>query len=299
MMSTGLNAFCKKMLRRSAPLKVTSDAPASGRFFTRSCTQRTLSDGTLDVAFAGEGYAYSPVTQKLVFESQNSVSYDQDFKAVSNAQGCGIFGLFRPAKVAYANFRVRGVQSSVVNNVFGNSLVESFGNQVVSSKIGEGFTVVRDANGGEQVRFGVSSSPSKEEFEVSGDWVRYESARVDVHGEQRDFIGPIDLANTADVRLRTRVDGGVTVEAFLVPEAMGAQALATYMRSPQAQALLGVPLRAITLAPGALMETRVRLAKGSYYVILDNTSAGMVAPPVATLHDPVATVSYAVELLER
>ncbi len=300
MMATGLDAFCKKMLRRSAPLKVASDAPSTGRFFTRSCAQRTLGNGDLDVSFGGEGYAYSPLTQKLVFESQNSVAYTQDFKAVSNAQGCGIYGLFKPANVAYANFRIRGIQASTADNLFGNSLVQAFGSQVVSSKIGEGFTVVRDASGGEQVSFGVSATPRAEEFAATGDWLRYESARVDLHGEQRDFIGPIDVSQTAALRLRTRVDGGVAVEAFLVSEAMGTQALAAYLGAPQAQPMAGIPLRALTLAPGAALDTRIRLAKGSYYVVLDNTSsAGMVAPPVATMHDAVATVSYAVELLER
>lgn len=300
MMSTGLDAFCKKMLRRSAPLKVTSDAPATGRFYARSCTQRTLPNGDLDATFSGEGYAYSAITRKLVFESQNSVAYDQDFRAVSNAQGCGIYGLFKPAQVAYANFRVRGVQSATVDNLFGNSLVQAFGNQIVAGKIAEGFTVVRDPAGGEQVSFGVSATPPKEEFAPLEGEARYEAARVDVHGEQRDFVGPIDLQGGADLRLRTRVDGGVAMEAFVYAEAPGAQALAAYLGAANAGPIAVAPIQVLRLLPGAPQETRIRLAKGSYYVVLDNTSsAGAVSPPVAAMHDPVATVSYAIDVHER
>ena len=296
-MSAGLDAFCKKMLRRSAPLRVASDAPATGRFFARSCKQRTLSNGDLDVEFAGEGYAFSAVTQKLVFESQNAVDYDQDFRASSTAQGCGIRGLFKPRQVAYANFRVRGVESNTVDMLFGNSLVQAFGQQLLSSKVREGFTVLRDGNGGEQVSFGLSATAQREEFALGANDARYESSRVDLHGEQRDFIGPIDLSAASDLRFRARVDGGVSVEAFLYQEALAVPALQAYLNNPHAVAIAAAPMRVISLAPAQVVDTRIRLSPGSYYVVLDNTStAGLVSPPRATMHDPVATVSYAVDI---
>src|SRR3984957_3954483 len=79
LMSFGLSQFCQQMTSHNAPLKMTPDAPVTGRFYPQHCTQQTLPNGDLWGQFDGVGYAFTPLSRKVSFTSGASIQYDEDF----------------------------------------------------------------------------------------------------------------------------------------------------------------------------------------------------------------------------
>lgn len=298
----GMGDFCKQMTTRNAPLKLSPDSPVIGRFYPVQCQ---AGDGDLlNVTFSGYGYAWTNVTKKMTFTGGGSASYRYDFQ-VTEGERCDIYAYFRPARVDASSFQVYKIESQLTSmfNSF-SQFGDNFGKQMVSKKLQEGFTVIsRDANE-QNVDFALGIVPiGKRPFhpyqvDSSDGRVTYENERVEVHQNQRDFVGPIDVQDSGKaLYLRANVDGVQAVDVMIMRKADGDASLKLYYEYPQHGPLAAAPIDGQVLQSGREMNRGVSVPPGMYYVVFDNTpSAGQVAPPVNALDDRAAVVNYLIQV---
>jgi hypothetical protein len=194
LMSSGVAEFCKQMLAHNAPLRMSNDTPVIGRYYPQTCTQRELDNGDLHVDFTGIGYGYTNLSKKLTFSMAGGVDYNQDFLVTDDP--CTIYGYFRVRRITASDFRTRLVENPVAG--FANQLTglgDRFGQQLVSDKLSQGFTVIHD-DSGDDVGFGMVELGKRpfHPFDVHGtSRMTYENARTEVHQGERDFIGPFEV----------------------------------------------------------------------------------------------------------
>jgi hypothetical protein len=303
-LAMGLSEFCHQMLMHNAPLKMTDESPVIGRFYPQHCTQKDLPSGDLYVTFDGFGYAFTNLSKKLTFTMSGAVDYNQDFRVAGD---CNIYAYFQTRQVTSSNFQSHVVEQPVA--AFLNSLTQvgdSFGRQLVSGKLGEGFTVIRAKDG--NIDFGLGIIPEGQRpqhpFAVhGGDRAMYENLRTEVHQNEREFIGPIEVTDSGRALFVTAtVDGGVeALDVLLMTKADGDVSLGLYYNYP-AVGPLNANVLASDVIPGGAKQYQhaFPVPKGVYYVVLDNSgAAGQVAPPLNLFDDRVATVSYAVQIGDR
>jgi hypothetical protein len=298
-MAHGLSEFCHQMLAHNAPLSLIPGAPTVGRFFPKTCTQATLPNGDLFIQFDGLGYAFTPLTKKLTFSVSGAVEYDQDFRV---GDGCDIFAYFRTKNVKSSNFNVHLVEqpiASFLNSLSG--LSNDVGRQLVTGRLGDGFTVVQDRNQNIDFSLGLLPAGQKPSHPVDGvkeGGAQYESSRTEIHQDQRDFVGPIEIA--ADKRalyVDATLDGLMAVDVLVMRKEDAEVALGLYYNYPRTGPLNAPVLYGEVISTGQPYKQAFNVPKGSYYVVFDNTpTAGRVAPPPAMslLEDHMATLSYAV-----
>lgn len=293
----GIKQFCPEMVRHSAPLKLVEDSPAIGRFYPRTCTQQTLENGDLFVQFSGAGYAYTNVSKKITFQMAGTVTYDPDF----SMDGSTMYAYFRTRQVQGSNFQTRIIEQPIANFISQLSpLGDQFGRQLVSGKLGEGFTVLREANGNADFGLGMIERGKRpvHPFDVkSSDRTTYENLRVEVHQGERDFIGPIVVAGAGRALFVTiRLDGVPAADVLVLRKAEADPSIELYLGYPQSGPLAGPPLLGDVLQAGAPYARTIPVPEGTYYVVLDNTAtAGQVAPPANLLDDRAAVLDYVVE----
>ena len=300
-MQHGLGEFCHEMLTREAPIALAAGMPAVGRFFPKSCAQSTLPNGDLFIQFDGFGYAFTPLSKKLTFTMSGAVEYDQDFRV---GPDCDIFAYFRTKNVKSSNFQTHVVEQPVAS--FLNSLTtlsSDVGKQLVSGKLGLGFTVIQDRSQNFDFSLGILPDGQKpvHPIDVHGDGrIRYEGARSEVHQDQRDFIGPIEVQDSGRALYVTATLDGLPALDILVMRKEDAEtSLGLYFNYPQSGPLNAAVLYNDVLVTGRPYTQAFKVPKGSYYVVLDNTpTAGKVAPPpvVTMLDDHFGAVSYAIEV---
>jgi hypothetical protein len=301
-MSFGTSETCKEMLSRNAPLKLAEDAPVIGRFFPRNCVHQELPNGNIVLQFDGEGYAWTNVSRKLTFVTGARIEYAPDFRCSSDD---AIYAYFPTRNVERSQFNLRQLEVSSVAGGFlsgwVNPVAETFGRQLFVGKLGEGFTVIRDTN--QDIEFGmgiipVGQHPTKP-FRLSTDARRtYENARVDVHQNQRDFVGPIVVRDSGQaLYLTASVDGTPAVDLFVFARDEADPAMRAYIDSVQAAPM--PPSRTLNdvVVAGRPYRRTVPVKAGTYYVVFDNTrTAGPTMPPTHLLDDRAATVSYAIQV---
>ena len=98
----GLSNFCSEMMTRGVALKLSDDHPVAGRFFGRDCRSDVLDDeskATFNVKFAGIGYVWANITQRVGFEVLGSVELFPDFQIAND-------------KSMYVYFRARRVETT-------------------------------------------------------------------------------------------------------------------------------------------------------------------------------------------
>jgi len=300
-MQHGLAEFCHEMLTHEAPIALAPGMPAVGRFFPRDCKQSTLPNGDLFIQFDGFGYAFTPLSKKLTFTMSGEVEYDQDFRV---GESCDIFAYFRTKNVRSSNFQTHVVEQPVA--AFLNSLTtfsSDVGRQLVSGKLQEGFTVIQDNSQNFDFSLGLLPVGQKPQhpFDVHGEGrIRYESARTEVHQDQRDFIGPIEVKDSGRaLYLDATLDGIPAVDVFVMRKEDAEVSLALYYSYPQSGPLDSSILQGDVIAAGRPYLQQFKVPKGTYYVVLDNTpTAGKVAPPPAQtiLEDHAAAVSYSITI---
>jgi hypothetical protein len=305
-LAMGLSEFCHEMTTHNAPLKLLEGAPVIGRFYPQHCAQRSLENGDLYVEFDGFGYAYTPLSRKLTFTMSGAVDYDQDFRVHDN---CDIYAYFRTRSVRGSNFQTHIIEQPVAN--FLNSLSpmsDSFGRQLVSGKLGEGFTVIREKSG--NIDFGLGTIPLGERpvhpFDMHGTrMLVYENLRTEVDQEERDFVGPIEVADSGRALYVQATMRGVPAIDLLVMKKEDADvSLGLYYNYGAAGPLNANVLQANVLPAEQPFKQTVPVPKGSYYIVFDNTSsAGSVAPPnpnpplyAGLLGNAAATVDYVVQI---
>lgn len=308
-LAQGLEKFCQEMTTRSAPLSLSPDAPAVGRFFPDNCVKRELPNGDLDVEFAGRGYAFTNLSKKLVFRSGAAVQYNQDFLM----DGSTVYAYFRTAQVRASDFRVLLIEqqaAALFNSVM--PLGDTFGRQLLTGKIQEGFTVIRDSEGGTEFSMGlVPKGSHPNQVNRQSGRVLLEAGRVEVHQNQRDFVGPLRVEGSGRALfLEVQVDGAATADVLVMdagrlggevsrvdPQSPGQRSLDLYLAYGASGPLAGAPRFAEALPGGATTTRMIPVPEGLYYVIWDNTpSAGPSSPPMNALDDRAATVRYALQV---
>ncbi len=302
LLSFGTSETCKEMLSRNAPLKLAEDAPIIGRFYPRNCVHQELPNGGLVIQFDGEGYAWTNVSKKLTFTTGARIEYSPDFRCSSDD---AIYAYFPTRNVERSQFSLKQLEVGSMGGGFlsgwVNPVAETFGRQLFVGKLGEGFTVIRQTN--EDVEFGLGIIPvgqhPQKPFRVSTEGRRtYENARVDIHQNQRDFIGPIVVRDSGQaIYLNATVDGTPAVDLFVYARDEADPAMRAYIDSvaplpmPPARALTDVVIQ------GRPYRRTVPVKVGTYYVVFDNTAtAGPTMPPGNLLDDRAATVNYAVQV---
>jgi hypothetical protein len=298
-MSFGLKEFCHQLTTHNAPLKLNEDSPVIGRFYPTFCAQRETEDGNLFVSFGGNGYAWTNLTKKLSFTSSGAVEYNQDFLM----EGSVMYAYFRTKNLNASDFRTVVVEQPVANvfNQANPQIANTFGKQLLTSQLAQGFTVIREANG--TADFGVGTIEKGKRpfhpFEVRGEnRITYENLRTEVHQNQRDFIGPIEVeeSNMA-LYVTASVDGGVPVDILFMAKHQADPSLKLYVDYPMSGPLAAPPMSADVIQPGVEFKKVVPVSKGIYFIVLDNTnSAGQVAPPQNPLDDRAAVISYVVQI---
>jgi hypothetical protein len=297
-LSWGLDVFCKEMLRRNAPLKLVEDSPVIGRFYPTSCAQRELEDGgDLAVSFQGQGYAFTNLSKKLSFASTGTVRYDQDFQM----NGSTMYAQFRSRDVRSSDFRVIAIEqplANLMNQI--NPVADKFGQQLLSQKLAEGFTVIREPNGEADFSMGILRPGERpvHPYDVRGqDRVVYENLRTEVHQNQRDFIGPIEIEDKdRALYVTAQVDGGTAVDLLLLNRESGEASVNAYLNQPQAGPI-PPPIAGEVVTPGTELKRTWPVPPGRYWVVIDNTAtAGATAPPGNLLDDRAAVVSYVIQI---
>jgi hypothetical protein len=130
----------------------------------------------------------------------------------------------------------------------------------------------------------------------------YENLRVEVHQQERDFIGPIYVQDSGKaLHLTLGVDGVQAVDVFVMGGDEGASALSGYLAAQAAPPILSGSLRPPPFTGvaqiGAQYAVTVPVSQGYWYVVIDNTStAGVVNPPVTPFDDRAAVVNYVIQI---
>lgn len=298
----GMGDFCKQMTSRNAPLRLSTDSPVIGRFYPTQC--QAAEGDLINVTFSGYGYAWTNVTKKMTFNGGGSAGYRYDFQ-VTEGDRCDVYAYFRPARVDASNFAVHRIEGTVASvfNAF-SSFGDNFGRQMVSKKLQEGFTVIsKDANE-QNVDFALGIVPLGRrpfhpyQVNSSDGRVTYENERTEVHQNQRDFVGPIEVLESGKALwVRAAVDGVAAIDVMFMRKPEGDASLQLYYEYPQSGPLAAAPFAGQVLQAGMEMNRAIPVAPGMYYVVFDNTpTAGQVAPPMNALDDRAAVVNYLIQV---
>lgn len=307
--SYGAQQICPEMLKRGAPLKLTSSGNTVGRFFPNSCRSE-VNEGlrTVTVHFTGTGYAWTPVGGRVGFSAKASVEYVTDFYVGKSA----LYVWARASRILFGpEFQLGSVEYKAVDWATRETavgyLAQTFGQQIMSSALAQGFTVVRTRDG-DLFTLGLIQPPQVPVTPFStrkGTAYVFGNETTEIHPEQVDFIGPIDIRrNDQHLRLRVRIESGThPVEAIVYPHGptdvwREALQLGTPLAPPpNVQAVNGFPIQT-----GSEQVQHLKLPPGLYFVVIDNSSQlGNVNPPwnpLSTLGASTTVLSYSAELVD-
>lgn len=294
-LSYGLGEFCKEMLARNAPLKMTDDSPIVGRFYPTACHSRELESGDLLMDFEGWGYAWTNVSQKVTFTSAGQVEYNQDFRCSDDN---AIYAYFPVKQVRGSSFQVHVIEQKLAQLAPGwvQPFADKFGADMLGGKLKEGFTVIRDSDDQTDFDLGILKLGQKpvHPFRIKGgSKVTYENARVEIHQNERDFIGPIRLEKPGAIFVTATLEGQPAIDVFVIPKDEADPSMRWYFDVGDVTRLYAEPRIQGVAQQGLEYRTTVPLPTGSYYVVLDNTAlAGQAAPQSAS----AAAVSYVIQI---
>jgi hypothetical protein len=299
LMSYGLGQFCQQMLTRNAPLKLSPEQPIIGRFYAQHCQQQTMDNGDLWVQFDGYGYAFTELSRKVSFTNASTIQYDQDFRC---ADDNSVYAYFDPRAISPPSFHVTKIEAALANLLgsWAGSMADNFGNQMVASQLGQGFTVIQGSGGGFDFTLGhlpVGQQPPHP-YDVHGsNKILVENLRTSVKTGERDFIGPIKVEDERRaLYLTMQLEGQAAVAVMMMPKAQGDLALQAYINYGPVGPLPVPPAMSEVLQFGQPYQRALPVPPGMYYVVIDNTNpAGQGAPPggVAT---GGALVNYAIQI---
>jgi hypothetical protein len=303
----GASKMCPEMLKHGVSIRLEQRSASIGRFFPMQCTYSVDNQRqTVTVHIAGTGYAYVqiPPAKRVGFALTASVEYRPDFQIA----GDDVYVWARLNRIVQGpNFQIGHVENPVVNAIgnvppFG-SIANLFGQQVVSVAMTQGFTVIHNGDGND-FALGILFPPAKPHhpFQVTAaERFTYANETIDVHENQRDYLGPFEIAKSGqslslmlsvegqpvDVMIVDKQTGDVWREAYQTGKPLG---------PPPGPVVAGGPLH-----PGPTDNRSYKLPPGHYYVVIDNTSAaGTVNPQqsLIPLTDANAHLSYVVQLAD-
>lgn len=301
----GIAHMCSEVQKRSVPLKLRPEDPSVGRFYATTCFSQQLQNGNLFVQFGGFGYVWTNLSQRMTFDAGGAVEYDTDFLL----DGSTMYVYFREKSTSAATFTTKVVEQPGAASVSGlplgpngQGLANTFGQQILQNEIARGFTVIRDNDGSVQFAIGViekgqrpaQTSPYKV---TDGGHVLLANERVEIHQNQRDYLGPLEVLDGKTLSIALAVDGAPGIDALVVPRAIGEAWLKTYTTQAQTTPPPAMPVMDEAVFSGAIWRRKLTLPEGLYYLVLDNTAtAGKTAPTSFARDDRAAAVSVGVEL---
>jgi hypothetical protein len=241
------------------------------------------------------------------FNASAAVQFEQDFKL----DGSTMYVYFRPIATTAKRFDLLmseriaqpGALGAMVVGADPQSFVQQVGDGLFARELGKGFTVIRQSDG--EVRFSAGLLPvgqlPPEPFErKSSKRFVATNERVELHQEQRDFVGPIEVdGNERALYLTIDVEGAPGVDIEVVPRSVGDVWIQSYLTSPSTGPSPAPPLfdDAVANSSGPPYRRLVRVPKGSHYLVIDHSStAGRTNPPSGALDDRAAMVSVGVEV---
>jgi hypothetical protein len=298
--SFGASRVCPEMQKRGVPIRLEALGPASvGRFFPQDCRVTVNhASRTLSLVFGGSGYASLPAVRRVGFAASVGVELRPDFRLESDATYVwGRFDhlLFPP------DVRILGVENTLANAAATQTPLGSaatvLSQSIVASELAKGFTVVQREDG-DDFALGILTPPElpARPFQPGKKRVMLASEVVAVAASARAFLGPFELgSNGASLYFRGRVDGAPLVYGVFDRAVGDAFETAQPLAAPPAP-----PILSGVVGPGA-GELQLPLARGSYYVVLENRSTPPSAPfglPLP-MSEPIAYVTYAAEVGDR
>jgi hypothetical protein len=303
MLKYGLDEFCAQMTRSGAPIKLADDQPGAGRFFPSRCESRIIEDESTKsflVQFTGEGYAWTNVTYRLGFEASGVIEYSPDFLL----DGDTMYLYLQPKHIGSTSFAVKMIENQGANLALSMApaqWADKFGQQLVAGQLRQGITVIRKENAEVDFGFGIIEKGKQpfHPYQVTGKGkVVLANERIEVHSNQREFLGPFEVDSSARALFFTiGIDGAEAVDVLLVARDAGSPWLSTYIRTPQAIGPVYAPLMQDVVSTKGEWRKTVTLSKGLYYLVIDNTAtAGRVAPPAGTFGDRAAMANCVVQL---
>jgi hypothetical protein len=306
MLKFGLDRFCEEMLKTGAALKLSDEEPVVGRFFAESCQSQVIDEDarkSFVVQYTGKGYVWTNVTGKLGFTSRGLVEYAPDFQLSDGA----LYVYFRPKAVEAAAFQLVSVDSQLaqagIAAVAGSLSPDEIGRHVLDAQLKRGFTVIRYGSDG-RTDFGQGFIPKGQRpfkpFEITTEKRVLVNERTEVHVQNQDFIGPLQVTDDDSALLVTlELDGADAVDYQIVPKQLGDAMLDRYVKNQGPCPVLAPP--AFDGSAGrARSQQPVPLPVGQYYLVLDNSSAlGRSQPPPGAPGDNAARVDYALLLGRR
>jgi hypothetical protein len=304
----GAKQICPEMLKQGVPLRLQDRSPALGRFFPTGCDFNVDdSRQVITLHVSGTGYGYMNPAKRVGFSLTTSVEYRPDFQIAGD--DVYVWGKLNRI-VQGPNFQLGFVENRLVDvaaNVppFG-TFANFVGNQVVSSALTRGFTVVHNDDTGNEFTLGAMFPPTKPHhpFEVtSNEKYTFANDTAEIHQNERDYMGPFEVAKAGQSLYLTFQLQGPPVDVMIVDKRTGDVWREGYQTGqplgpPPGPIVAGAPLQ-----PNAPDNRKYPLPPGQYYVVIDNTNAaGAVAPPPPTvfnvLADNVALLNYVVQLGE-
>jgi hypothetical protein len=301
--------MCPEMLKRSVPLKLNPTGNTVGRFFPNRCHYEVNGQSrTVTLHFTGTGYAWTPMAGRVGFLADSSVEYAMDWRKAKKRHTY-VWG--RLVRIVYGpNFQVGGVENKAVDWATHGTpvgyLVQNFGQQIVSSQLAQGFTVVHHPRQGDLFCAGILQPPQlpPTPFNTSkGKRFVFANETTEIHHGQVDFLGPFEIVKPDQtLLLRLRHASGPRIEAIIYPAGPadawreGLQKGAPLAPPPVA------PITGFPIDPNTEQYQRIKLNPGLYYVVIDNSSSvGVVnAPwsPLGVMGASVAVLSYSAELAD-
>jgi hypothetical protein len=301
LMEDGLKEFCRQMLLRSTVLRMEADQAGMGRFFPTQCQKSEVANGDIFVRFSGVGYAHTNMTRKVTFQMSGAVQYNQDFQV---SDDCDIYAYFRPRQISSESFQINKIEAQAAS--YFNSMSDmgaKFGQSLVSTKLREGFTVIHDREEHDSFSLGtltVGQKPMTAIQVSNAGRISYENQRIEVHQNQREFVGPIEVKNPGQLFITAQSDGGVPLDVMLYPQQVANQALTQYLEVPGVQPIATPPLWTDVVPaqmPGYARS--IPVMPGVYYVVFDNSAVLGTAMPVGAAHeDRAALLDYAIQIGE-
>lgn len=301
----GLEQFCGEMQRRGVALKLRDGEPNLGRFFATSCQSQVIDEPTRQsilVRYAGRGFAWTNMTQRVGFESTGLVEYAPDFQMHEDS----MYIYFRPRNIDSTAFKTTMVESQLANTgiVLTGVQPDQVGQNIVQSQLRRGFTVVRKDDSGE-TDFSMGVVPAGQSpfhpFQVmQSDRQTLDNDRTEVHAGQQDYIGGFTVeGDDSALYLTMTLDGASEVDVLLLPKPVADTLLTQYTTqagaAAPAQSAFGAVLRA-----GTVLKQYMPVPAGTYALLVDNSNrAGQAAPPLTALDDRAARVDYLVQVGER
>ena len=137
-----------------------------------------------------------------------------------------------------SNFQSHVIEQPVaqlLNQV--SSLGDTFGKHIVAAQLNQGFTVIRDSNGSADFAVGLVDVGKRPQHAVDvhgSDCVTWENARTEVHQNERDFIGPIEVTDSGRaISAHRDVDGAPALDVIVLKKDVGDASLRYFFDYPQ------------------------------------------------------------------